>query len=74
MYVLYACMCQRGTGGRTIFPEAGIASVPTSGTALMYCSRGQRLLHFAEQVKVGEKWVCQILIDHKYRRDATSNY
>jgi hypothetical protein len=38
-------------GGRTIFPEAGVASVPKRGWALMYSSRWQSLLHFAERVK-----------------------
>jgi hypothetical protein len=61
-----------GAGGRTVFPEAGIASIPKRGTALIYCSKGQKLLHFAERVKKNEKYVMQVLIDHRYRKDSTA--
>ena len=73
--LVYLNDLEAGDGGRTIFPEAGIASIPRKGTALMYCSRGQKLLHFAERVKGNkEKWVMQLLIDHNYRKDTISNY
>ena len=43
--LVYLNDMEEGSGGRTIFPEAGIASIPKRGVALLYCSRGQRLLH-----------------------------
>jgi hypothetical protein len=55
-----------GAGGRTVFSEVNVASVPKRGDALLYDSR-KELLHFAEPVKDGhEKWVMQLLIDFKY--------
>jgi len=55
-----------GAGGRTVFSEVGVASVPSRGDALLYDSR-KELLHYAEPVKDGyEKWVMQLLIDFKY--------
>lgn len=71
--LLYLNDVEPGHGGRTVFPEAGIASVPRRRTALLYCSKGQKLLHFAEQVKAKEKWVMQVLIDHNFRRGGTGN-
>mmetsp|Transcript_28492 Transcript_28492/g.45773 ORF Transcript_28492/g.45773 Transcript_28492/m.45773 type:complete len:342 (-) Transcript_28492:69-1094(-) len=53
-------------GGRTVFPEVKVASVPQRGHALLYDSR-KDLLHFAEPVADGhEKWVMQLLIDFRY--------
>lgn len=71
--LVYLADVEVGAGGRTIFPEAGIASVPKRGSALLYCSKGQRLLHFAERVKANEKWVMQMLIDYTYRSGGASN-
>lgn len=52
-------------GGRTVFPEDGLAFAPVSGDALVYDST-KDLLHFAEPVAKGkEKWVMQLLIDHR---------
>ena len=52
-------------GGRTVFPEHGLAFPPSKGDALVYDSRDD-LLHFAEPVADGrEKWVMQLLIDHR---------
>lgn len=54
-----------GGGGRTVFPEDGLAFSPVKGDALVYDSRDD-LLHFAEPVLNGrEKWILQLLVDHR---------
>ena len=65
--LMYLNDVPEGCGGRTIFSEAGLAMPVRRGTALLYCSKGQNLLHYAERVAEGEKWVSQFLIDFKYR-------
>jgi len=56
-------------GGRTVFPQVGVAVPPRRGMALLYESRGNSLLHFAEEVRLGEKWVMQLLIDHRIKHN-----
>ena len=52
-------------GGRTVFPEDGLAFAPEGGGALLYDSRLD-LLHYAEPVRPShEKWILQLLIDHR---------
>ena len=54
-----------GAGGRTVFPEDGLAFPPRQGGALLYDSRLD-LLHYAAPVHAGhEKWILQLLIDHR---------
>lgn len=53
-------------GGATCFPEVGVRVPPEKGTALVYWSKYE-LLHYAEKVKQGEKWVCQLLVDFRIR-------
>lgn len=55
-------------GGATCFPEVGIRVLPKKGTALVYWSK-KELLHYAERVLQGEKWICQLLVDFKVRED-----
>ena len=57
---------EEGAGGRTVFPEDGLAVAPKRGTALIYRSKTE-LLHFSEPVtKPGvEKAILQLLIDHR---------
>ena len=46
-------------GGRTVFPEVGVQSVPLQGDAMLYDSRDE-LLHFAEPVQVNKpRRLCQ---------------
>ena len=52
-------------GGHTVFPEDGLAFPPRQGGALLYDSRLD-LLHYAAPVHAGhEKWILQLLIDHR---------
>eukprot|EP00180_Rhodochaete_pulchella_P002026 Plantae.Rhodophyta-Rhodochaete_pulchella.ctg3054.p1 GENE.Plantae.Rhodophyta-Rhodochaete_pulchella.ctg3054~~Plantae.Rhodophyta-Rhodochaete_pulchella.ctg3054.p1 ORF type:complete len:284 (+),score=32.89 Plantae.Rhodophyta-Rhodochaete_pulchella.ctg3054:51-854(+) len=53
-------------GGSTTFPEVDVAVKPARGTALLYQSK-KGLLHYAERVRQGEKWVMQILVDFTYK-------
>lgn len=62
------CLQEPDQGGRTVFPEEGLAIKPEKGAALVYESK-QGLLHFAEAVGKGRKWVLQLLIDFRVRRD-----
>ena len=39
---------------------------PRKGTALFYSSK-KELLHYAERVRAGEKWIMQLLIDFKVK-------
>lgn len=55
-------------GGRTMFIDENIAVRLNVGDALVYSSKNQ-LLHFAEAVEAGEKWVLQLLIDCRVRQD-----
>jgi 2OG-Fe(II) oxygenase superfamily len=55
-------------GGATCFPEIGLRIKPKKGTALLYWSK-HHLLHYAEKVRVGEKWICQLLVDFRVRND-----
>ena len=61
-------------GGRTVFPEDGLAVQPVEGTALLYKSKTE-LLHFSEPVRKydgregdGEptKYILQLLIDYEH--------
>jgi len=63
--LVYLNDVEENSGGRTVFPEIGLAVPPSKGTALLYESN-KGLLHFAESVKSGEKWIMQLLIDFKY--------
>ena len=63
--LVYLNTVEPGGGGRTVFPEDGLAFPPVGGNALLYDSRLD-LLHFAEPVEDGhEKWILQLLIDHR---------
>lgn len=62
------CLKQPEQGGRTVFPEDGLAVVPMHGAAIVYRSK-KELLHFAEAVTQGQKWVLQLLIDFHVRDD-----
>mmetsp|Transcript_32102 Transcript_32102/g.98961 ORF Transcript_32102/g.98961 Transcript_32102/m.98961 type:complete len:288 (+) Transcript_32102:328-1191(+) len=63
--LIYLNTVAPGAGGRTVFPEDGLAFPPCQGQALVYNSR-RELLHFAEPVKDGhEKWIMQLLVDHR---------
>lgn len=55
-------------GGRTVFVDENIAIRLNSGDALVYSSKSQ-MLHYAEPVEQGEKWVLQLLIDCRVRKD-----
>ena len=48
------CLEEPLSGGRTVFPDDGIAVAPKKGCAFVYRSCGE-LVHFAEAV--GTKWV-----------------
>ncbi|KAJ8907577.1 hypothetical protein NDN08_007688 [Rhodosorus marinus] len=54
-----------GGGGKTCFPEIGLSVQAKAGSALLYESN-KGLLHYAEAVTKGEKWIMQLLIDFKY--------
>lgn len=62
----YLTSLSQGAGGRTVFPDQGLAFQPLSGDCLIYNSRDD-LLHFAEPVRTDseEKWVMQMLLDFK---------
>ncbi|PXF40610.1 hypothetical protein BWQ96_09673 [Gracilariopsis chorda] len=62
------CLQEPDHGGRTVFPEDAVWVAQTRGTALVYHSKKQ-LLHFAEAVEKGTKWVLQLLIDFRVRAD-----
>jgi len=51
--LIYLNTVPEGSGGRTVFPEDGLAVPPTQGTALLYRSKTE-LLHFSEPVEDGE--------------------
>lgn len=55
-------------GGATVFPDIGHHARPAVGDALLYESK-EGLLHFAEDVADGEKWVLQLLVDYRVRAD-----
>lgn len=55
-------------GGATCFPEVGVRVLPAKGDALVYWSKTE-LLHYAERVSAGEKWIMQLLIDFRVRAD-----
>lgn len=48
------CLEEPLSGGRTVFPDDGIAVAPKKGCAFVYRSCGE-LVHFAEAV--GTKWM-----------------
>ena len=62
------CLHAPEDGGRTVFPEDGVAVKPEKGAAIVYRSK-DALLHFAEPVHAGTKWVMQLLIDYNVRPD-----
>lgn len=62
------CLEEAVEGGHTVFPEEGQWVKLARGCALVYRSRGE-LLHFAEAVGKGRKWVLQLLIDCRVRHD-----
>lgn len=55
-------------GGRTVFVDENIAVRLNPGDALVYSSKSH-MLHYAEPVEEGEKWVLQLLIDCRVRKD-----
>lgn len=55
-------------GGATCFPEVGVRVLPAKGDALVYWSKTE-LLHYAERVTAGDKWIMQLLIDFRVRAD-----
>ena len=62
--LIYLNSVQRG--GRTVFPEDGLAVPPTRGTALLYQSKTE-MLHYSEPVKDGSvKYILQLLIDWRH--------
>eukprot|EP00520_Triparma_pacifica_P004505 CAMPEP_0118638350 /NCGR_PEP_ID=MMETSP0785-20121206/3633_1 /TAXON_ID=91992 /ORGANISM="Bolidomonas pacifica, Strain CCMP 1866" /LENGTH=261 /DNA_ID=CAMNT_0006529585 /DNA_START=264 /DNA_END=1049 /DNA_ORIENTATION=- len=69
--LIYLNDVPEGSGGRTVFPEDGLAVPPTEGTALLYKSKVE-LLHFSEPVEdpSAEKYILQLLIDyvHDYKK------
>ena len=62
------CLEEPLSGGRTVFPDDGIAVAPKKGCALVYRSCAE-LVHFAEAVGEGRKWVLQLLVDFRVRSD-----
>ncbi|CAN8067982.1 unnamed protein product [Agarophyton chilense] len=62
------CLQEPKRGGRTIFPNDGVYVEQMRGSALIYHSK-HKLLHFAEEVEDGTKWVLQLLIDFTIRPD-----
>ncbi|KAI0557712.1 Oxoglutarate/iron-dependent dioxygenase [Gracilaria domingensis] len=62
------CLQEPKRGGRTIFPKDAVYVEQTRGTALIYHSK-EKLLHYAEEVEEGTKWVLQLLIDFNVRPD-----
>lgn len=62
------CLQEPTAGGRTVFTKENVAVPPKLGAAIIYSSKTQ-LVHFAEPVSDGEKWVLQLLIDHRIRDD-----
>lgn len=65
---LLVCLQAPEGGGRTVFPEEGVAVKPVQGAAIVYESK-RGMLHFAEAVTMGRKWVLQLLIDFRIRAD-----
>ncbi|GMI21500.1 hypothetical protein TrCOL_g9937 [Triparma columacea] len=65
--LIYLNTVPEGGGGRTVFPEDGLAVSPISGTALLYKSKTE-LLHFSEPVNdpTAEKYILQLLIDYEH--------
>jgi hypothetical protein len=53
-------------GGATCFPEIGLRVPPVKGDVLLYWSKDE-LLHYAERVWQGEKFICQLLVDFHVR-------
>lgn len=64
--LVYLSGGELGKGGATCFPEVGLRVEPVKGDALIYWSKGE-LLHFAERVRGGDKWILQMLIDFRVR-------
>ena len=62
------CLQHPEKGGATVFPEDGLKVPLRRGDCLVYRSKEQ-LLHYAEAVEQGEKWVLQLLIDCRIRPD-----
>lgn len=59
-------------GGETTFPEVEVSVPPRKGDALLYHSK-TGLLHYADEVKIGHKWIMQMLIDFRVRADELSH-
>lgn len=55
-------------GGRTVFVDENVAVTLRPGDALVYSSKSH-MLHYAEPVEEGDKWVLQLLIDCRVRKD-----
>ena len=64
--LVYLSCGELGMGGATCLPEVGLRVEPVKGDALIYWSKGE-LLHFAERVRGGDKWILQMLIDFRVR-------
>eukprot|EP00177_Eucheuma_denticulatum_P006787 GFKZ01012337.1.p1 GENE.GFKZ01012337.1~~GFKZ01012337.1.p1 ORF type:complete len:380 (-),score=46.89 GFKZ01012337.1:444-1583(-) len=62
------CLEAAEEGGRTVFPEEGLAVKGEVGSAIVYQSK-KGMLHFGEAVVKGRKWVLQLLIDFQIRQD-----
>lgn len=62
------CLEAAEEGGRTVFPEEGLAVKGEVGSAIIYQSK-KGMLHFGEAVEKGRKWVLQLLIDFQVRHD-----
>lgn len=63
-------------GGETTFPEAGIAVNPIAGNAVVWPNLlpdgglDRRVLHAAEPVRSGEKWVAVVWLRERHRKGA----
>ncbi|KAI0563307.1 Prolyl 4-hydroxylase alpha subunit [Gracilaria domingensis] len=62
------CLQELKREGRTNFPKDSVYLEQTRGMALIYHSK-EKLLHCAEEVEEGTKWVLQLLIDLNVRPD-----
>lgn len=59
---------EAAAGGETVFENVQLKFVPTVGQALLYESK-RELTHHAAKVRKGEKWVLQLLVDYRVRKD-----
>jgi len=63
--LMYLNDVEQESEGRTVFPHISLKVPPTRGSALLYNSK-KSLLHYSESTKTSTKWICQVLIDHRY--------